>query len=137
MTKEEINKLSREIEDISNNFDNEPWTGNVKLLKEDFDNLSIKTPKHYWKIIDEIEEILRETRILFLYSVFNILCKEEGKLYYFDTPFQASMKYDAVIKKEGSFYIQDEDGDFREPFTNEDFTNFINDLYWELYDSTL
>ena len=37
MTKEELNKLSQEIEDISNNFEPKPFSENVKLLKEDFD----------------------------------------------------------------------------------------------------
>ncbi|NOQ71782.1 MAG: hypothetical protein GQ574_07270 [Crocinitomix sp.] len=134
MTKEVVRKLSQEIEDISNNFENKPWTGNAKLLKEDFDINSISTPKKYSKTIDELEEILRETRLLFLYSVLNIVCKEVGKLYYFDTPFQASMRYDAVMKKEGSFYILDEDGDYSEIFTSESFTHFIDDLYWELYE---
>lgn len=134
MKKEEISKLSQEIEDISNNFENKPWTENIKLLKEDLDINSLNTPKHYWKTIDELKEVLRETRLLFLYSVLNRVCSEEGKLYYFDTPFQASMKYDAVMKKEGSFYIQDEDRDFREIFTSEKFTQFIDDLYWELYE---
>jgi hypothetical protein len=134
MTKEEINKLSKEIEHISNNFDNEPWTGNAKMLKDNFDSTSIKTPKHYWKIIEEIEEVLRESRILFLCSVFNMICKEEGKLYYFDTPFQASMKYDAVMKNKGNFYLRDEDGDYTEIFTSENFARFISDLYWELYE---
>jgi hypothetical protein len=134
MTTEEKSKLSQEIEDISKNFENKPWTENVKLLKEDFDINSISTPKHYLKTIDELQEILRETRLLFIYSVLNKVCKEEGKLYNFDTPYQASMKYNAVMKKEGSFYIMDEDGDYSEIFTSEAFTQFIDDLYWELYE---
>jgi len=134
MTKEEISKLSQNIEDISNYFQNKPWTENVKLLKEDFDINSIKTPKHYWETIDELAEVLREARLLFLCSVLNKVCVEDGKLYYFDTPFQASMRYDAVMKKEGSFYILDEDGDYKEIFTSETFTRFIDDLYWELYE---
>jgi len=135
MTKEEIKKLSQDIEDVSSNFENEPWTENVKLLKEDFNSDSISTPNHYLEIIDELLEVVREARLLFLYSVFNRVCKEEGKLYYFKTPFQASMRYDAVIKNEGSFSLLDEDGDYREVFTSEKFVNFINDLYWELIDN--
>jgi len=134
MTKEKISKLSQEIEDVSNNFENKPWTENIKLLKEDFDINSISTPNHYLKTIDEMEEVLRETRLLFLYSVLNIVCKEQGKLYNFDNPYQASMKYDAVMKKEGSFYLLDEDGDYREIFTSEKFMRFIDDQYWELYE---
>lgn len=134
MTKEEINKLSQDIEDISNNFEEKAWTDNVRLLKEDFDVSSIRTPNHYQKIINEIKEVLRESRLLFLYSVLDRVCKEEGKLYYFDTPYQANMIYDAVIKKEGTFHLRDEDGDYREIFTSESFEQFIDDLYWELYE---
>jgi len=133
MKKEEINKISQEIEDISNNFEEKPWSENIKLLKKDFDINSISTPKYYWKTYDELKEVLRETRLIFLYSILNRVCKEEGKLYYFDTPYQANMRYDAVMKKEGSFYIQDEDSDYREIFTSEKFTNFIYYLYWKLY----
>lgn len=134
MTQEELNKLSQEIEDISNNFELKPWTENIKLLKEDFNINEINTPNHYLKIIDEITEVLRETGVLFLYSVFNRVCKEERKLYYFDTPFQASMSYNAVMKKEGSFYLLDEDGDYREIFTSETFVRFIDDQYCNLYE---
>jgi len=134
MEKEEINELLQEIEYISRSYETKPWTENVKLLKADFDINSIGTPKHYLKIINELEELVRETRLLFLYSVFNKVCKEEDKLYYFDTPFQASMVYRAVMKKEGRFYLLDEDGDCREIFTSEKFIRFIDDLYFELYE---
>ena len=134
MTKEELNKLNKEIEKISNNFEDKPWTENIKFLKEDFDINSISTPNHYLDIISEFEELLRETRLLFLYSVLNIVCKEEGKLYYFDKPYQASMKYKGVIKKEGSFYLLDEDGHYRELFTSKEFMQFIDDQYWKLYE---
>lgn len=134
MTKEELSKLTQEIEKISNNFENKPITEKIKLLKEDFDINSINTPNQYLRTIDELEEVLRETRLLFLYSVLNIVCKESGENYNFDTPFQASMKYSAVMKKEGSFYLLDEDGDYREIFTSEKFMRFIDDQYWELYE---
>ena len=134
MTKEELNKLSQEIEDISNNFEPKPFSENVKLLKEDFDINKIKSPKKYLETIDEITEVLRENRLLFLYSVFNIVCKEEDKLYYFDTPYQAAMSYSALIKKGESFYLLDEDGDYSQTFTSEPFVQFIDDQYWELYE---
>jgi hypothetical protein len=134
MTKEELSKLSQEIDEISNNFENKPWTENIKLLEEDFDINSINTPNNYLKTIDELEEVLRETRLLFIYSVLNIVCKESGKLYNFKNPYQASMKYLAVMKKEGSFHLLDEDGDYREIFTSEKFMRFIDDQYWELYE---
>ena len=134
MTKEELNKLSQEIEDISNNFELKPFSENVKLLKEDFDINKIKSPKQYLETIDDITEVLRENRLLFLYSVFNIVCKEEDKLYYFDTPYQAAMSYSAIIKKGESFYLLDEDGDYSQTFTSEPFVQFIDDQYWELYE---
>lgn len=134
MTKEELKKLNKEIEKISNNFEDKPWTENIKFLKENFDINSIGTPNHYLDIINEFEEVLRETRLLFLYSVLNIVCKEEGKLYYFDKPYQASMEYKGVMKKEGSFYLLDEDGHYREIFTSKEFMQFIDDQYWKLYE---
>ncbi|MCV9928374.1 hypothetical protein OIU83_11950 [Flavobacterium sp. LS1R49] len=109
-------------------------TGYLKLLREDFDINEIKTPKQYLETIDKITEILRETRLLFLYSVFNKVCTEEDKLYYFDTPYQANMSYSALIKKGKSFYLLDEDGDYSEIFTSESFVQFIDDQYWELYE---
>ena len=134
MTKEEQNKLSQEIEDISNNFELKPFSDNVKLLKEDFDINKIKSPKQYLETIDEITEVLRQTRLLFLYSVFNKVCIEEDKLYYFDTPYQAAMSYSALIKKGENFYLLDEDGDYSQTFTSEPFVQFIDDQYWELYE---
>jgi len=134
MTDEELKKLSQEIERISNCFEPKPWTENVKLLKEDFDINSVSTPKYYWKIVREIEEILRETRLLFIISMLNRACKEEGKLYYFNTPYQASMRYDAIMKKEDNFYLLDEDGDYGEIFTSEAFAYFIKKSFIGLYD---
>ncbi len=134
MTKEQLNELLQDIEDVASNFEDKPWTANVKLLKEDFDIASANNPKKYWKTKDQLEELLRETRILFIFSILNRVCVEEGKLYYFDTPYQASMRYDGVMKKEGTFYMLDEDGDFREIFSSEKFTQYIDDMYWELYE---
>lgn len=85
-------------------------------------------------MIDEISEVLRETRILYLYATLNMVCKEEGKLYYFDTPYQSGVKYNGVKRKEEIFYLIDEDGDYRELFTSENFTQFIDEQYWELYE---
>ncbi|WP_316787113.1 hypothetical protein [Pedobacter frigiditerrae] len=134
MTKEQVDNITQEIKDISSHYEERPYTENVKLLKEDFDIKSLKSPKLYREAISELEELLRESRLLFLYSLFNIICEEEGKPYLFDIPYQASMSYDAVLKKEGSFYIRDEDGDYSEIFTSEKFVKFIDDLYWEVYE---
>lgn len=134
MTKEELSKLSNEIEEISSNFENEPWTENRKLLKKEFISSSINTPNNYLNTLSELEEVLRETRLLFLYSVFNLVCKEEGKLYDFDKPYQAGMRYTAIMKKEDTFYLLDEDGDLKEMFVSENFVQFVDDSYWELYE---
>lgn len=133
MKKEDLNKFSQDISDISSNFENTPWTDNVKLLKEDFDIQTLKDPGHYSNTISEVSEILRQTRLLFLYSVLRRVCTEEGKLYHFGTPYQANMKYSAICLREGSFYLLDEDGDYRDIFTSESFVHFIEDQYWDLY----
>ena len=44
------------------------------------------------------------------------------------------MSYKGVMKKEGSFYLLDEDSEFREVFDSENFQQFIDDQYWELYE---
>ena len=134
MTKEEATQLSYEIEAVSKHFTVKPLSGNIRSLREDFDITSINTPKHYLKVIDEMEKVLRETRLLFVLSVFHRVCKEEGRLYHFDTPYQAAMKYDAVMKKNGEFFLRDEDGHFADLHSNENFARFIDDQYWEMYE---
>ena len=134
MTKVELNKLTEDIVDISKNFELKPFTANVKKLKEDFDITCVQTPRHYLEVIDQVSEVMRQTRFLFICSVLNKVCTEEGKWYSFDIPFQANLAYSAVMKKEGYFYILDEDGDYREIFSSENFTQFIDDQYWELYE---
>ena len=133
MTEEQLNTLTQDIKNISSHFEPKPFSDNVKLLKEDFDINQIDTPQNYFKSIAVITEVLREARLLFLYSVLNKVCEEDGKLYNFDTPYQANMSYSAVVKKEGDFYLLDEDGDYRGIFTSESFTQFIDEQYWELY----
>jgi hypothetical protein len=134
MTQEELIKLSKEIDEISSNFENKPWTEKRKLLKKEFNIGSINSPNNYLQTLSELEEVIRETRLLFLYSVFNIVCKEEGKLYDFDNPYQAGMRYTAIMKKEDTFYLLDEDGDLKEMFVSENFVQFVDDTYWELYE---
>lgn len=132
MIKEKSNKIFREIEAITDNFEDEPWTDNVRLLKAGFDAGKLEKPKHYSEVISEVTEILREARVLFLHSIFAKVCEKEGEPYSFSVPYQAGMKYSAVMKKEGSFYLLDEEGDYREIFANENFTRFIDDQYWKL-----
>lgn len=134
MTKEQLNNFYQDIEKISENFEQKPFTENVKLLKENFKIDSLNTPNHYQSMIDELSEIIRESRVLFIYSVLNKVCEEDEKVYLFDVPYQASMNYIGVMKKEGSFYLQDEDKDFREIFSSEGFTHFIDTQYWKLYE---
>lgn len=44
------------------------------------------------------------------------------------------MKYTAIMKSEGTFYLLDEDGDFKEMFVSEKFAQFVDDSYWKLYE---
>jgi hypothetical protein len=132
MKKHEIEKLTRRIESISNHFEDEPFTDNMRSLKEDFDQSAIDAPKAYLDFISEVSEILRQARVLFLHSAFNRVCAKEGVAYSFKKPYEANMKYSAVMKKEGIFYILDEDGDYREMFYSEKFAQFVENEYWEL-----
>lgn len=132
MKKHEIEKLVREIESISNHFKEEPLTGGMKLLKRSFNPGTIGAPKGYLDFISEVSEILQQARVLFLHSAFNRLCEKEGVAYRFKTPYEANMKYSAVMKKDGVFYILDEDDDYREIFYSEKFAEFVKNEYWEL-----
>lgn len=132
--KEKINQLFQDIEIISKNFEQKPDLGIDTLLKENFDKNNLNTPNHYLTVIEEMKALIQQSRILFLQSVLNKVCKEEGKVYDFEQPFESAMNYTAVVKKEEIYYLRDEDGDFREIFTSEDFVSFIDDLYWELYE---
>jgi hypothetical protein len=38
------------------------------------------------------------------------------------------------MKKEDTFYLLDEDGDLKEMFVSENFVQFVDDSYWELYE---
>ncbi len=125
--------LIEEIKDIKSNF-NSSLNSDFSFLKEDLDIKNLNNPNKYFGTINEIEKLLRETRILFLHSVLNLACKNENEIYVFDSPFQAAMKYDAVIKKNNSFYLRDEDGDFREIFTSKEFYEFIDEQFYELYE---
>ena len=134
MNENKMNKLFEEISAINSNFEDEAITHNIKPLKENYNINSVNNPKKYWQVLEELQELSRQTRVLFIYSALNKICIEEGKLYQFDDAFHASMKYTAVMKKENNFYLLDEDGDFREVFTSENFARFIDEMYWELYD---
>jgi predicted transcriptional regulator len=135
MTKDELQKLLQEIESISSSFETEPWTENIRLLKSDFDIKTTKEPKQYIEFIDSVSEVLRQARVLFLHSALNRVCLKDGVAYSFKTPYQANMKYSAVMKKEGAFYILDEDQHYRDIFVTEKFMRFVQDQYWELLDS--
>jgi hypothetical protein len=132
MKKDEIEKLAREIDSISSNFEDEAWTDNMRALKEDFDIRTIGNPKRYLEFMSEVSEILRQARVLFLHSAFNMVCEEEGIPYRFKAPYEANMKYSAVMKKNGVFFILDEDGQYREMFYTEKFAGFVENEYWEI-----
>ncbi|WP_397382393.1 hypothetical protein [Prosthecobacter sp.] len=132
MKQDEIQKLAREIESISNHFEEKPWTDNIRPLKDDFDMATIGDPKGYLEFISEANEILRQARVLFIYSVFNRVCEKDGIAYCFKAPYEANMKYSAVMKNDGSFYILDEDGHYRETFYTEKFARFVENEYWEV-----
>jgi len=132
MKKHEIENLVREIESISSNFEDEAWTDNVKLLKDGFDPEQVGDPKRYLEFISAVNELARQGRLLFLYSTLNRVCEKEGVAYQFKAPYQANMAYSAVMKKDGSFYILDEDGQYREIFCTDKFARFIENEYWEL-----
>ena len=132
MKKHEIEKLACEIESISNYFEDEPVTGNMRALKENFDLGAIGSPKRYLEFISEAGEIIRQARVLFLHSALNRVCEKEGLDYRFKKPYEANMKYSAVMKKDGTFYILDEDGHYREIFCSDKFAQFVDNEYWEL-----
>ncbi|MBL1408703.1 hypothetical protein [Sphingobacterium faecale] len=133
MINEQINKLSDELKKVASYFEEAPFGGGAKFLKDDIDLSTIDSPNDYLKIMEEMKELLRQSRILFLRSVLDKVCLEENKLYLFDFPYQAGMAYDAVIKQNGSFFLRDEDGHYREIFSSEEFVSFVDDQYWELY----
>jgi hypothetical protein len=135
MTNEAIDNLMQDIKEISTSFKKLTLPDAFNTTNEEFDLNSLDNPQNYMDKIHVISEVLRQTRYLFLYSILNKVCLEEGKVYNFKTPFQAAMSYSGVIKKEDTFYILDEDGDLREVFTSEKFTQFIDDEFWEFYEN--
>ena len=90
-------------------------------------------PSIYLDLLDDLEEVKRQTRVLFIHAVLNKVCIEAGKLYLFNGPYQASISYKGVLKEEGNFYLKDEDGVLTKIFDSENFQQFIDDQYWELY----
>lgn len=134
MSNEGLNNLALELEKVSTNFESLSFTKNNSVLKPNIDFNELDTPPSYLNLCEDLKEWQRKSRILFLLSVLTKVCLEEGKYYYFEEPFQAGMKYIAVIKKNDYFYLLDEDKDLREIFVSEDFVQFIDDNFWELYE---
>jgi hypothetical protein len=120
------------IESISNHFEEEPWTDNIRPLKDDFDMATIGSPKEYLEFISDANEIFRQARLLFIHSVFNRVCEKDGVAYCFKAPCEANLKYSAVMEKDGGFYILDEDGHYRATFHTEKFARFVENEYWEM-----
>jgi hypothetical protein len=126
--------LENAIPGIAEHYETEPWTENMRSLREDFDISSIKSPSHYVDAISEISEFLREARVLFIYSVFNVICREDGVPYPLKSSYTANQEYTAVMRKDGCFYLRDEDGAYRDIFTNEKFAQFVDDNYYEIFE---
>lgn len=134
MNQQQNTYLFNKIDKISNKFETTAFTGSNRLLKNDLKIDQLEEPSFYFDLLEDLEEVKRQTRVLFIHAILNKVCIEEGKLYLFNAPYQASMSYSGVLKKEGIFYLKDEDGDLREIFDSENFLQFIDDEYWELYD---
>lgn len=116
-----------------NQLDNDYYTCSYVSLKNDLKIDQLDQPSIYLDLLDDLEEVKRQTRVLFIHAVLNKVCIEAGKLYLFNGPYQASISYKGVLKGESTFYLKDEDGDFTEIFDSENFQQFIDDQYWELY----
>ena len=123
MISQNLTNLSLELEKIATLY-----------VSNRLDSEDLESPKKYLQISDLLNEWQRKTRVLFLISILNKVCIEEDKFYEFTEPYQAAMKYTAVIKKNNYFYLLDEDGDLREIFDSEKFAQFIDDNYCEVYD---
>lgn len=145
MKQQQTPTLCNRIDKISNKFEtnyykvsynqleNDYFTNSYIKLKNDLSIDQFDEPSSYLKLLEDLEEVKRQTRVLFIHAVLNQVCIEEGKLYLFNAPYQANMSYSGVMKKEGTFYLKDEDGDLKEVFDSENFQQFIDDQYWELY----
>ena len=135
MEKKDLEVLTSEIKEVTDHYEDIAWSDNARLLKSDFDISSIKSPSSYLNTVNHLDEIIRETRLLFIFSVLIKVCIEDSKPYVFKVPYdEQADNYSAVVKKGDDFFLVDSDGDLREIFSNEKFMRFIDDEYWELYD---
>lgn len=134
MKQQQTPTLCNRIEKISDKFETNYYSSSNMLLKNKLTIDQFDEPSSYLELLEDLEEVKRQTRVLFIHAVLNKVCIEEGKLYLFNSPYQASMSYSGVMKKEGIFYLKDEDGDLREIFDSENFQQFIDDQYWEFYE---
>ena len=85
MNQHPTSSLFKEINTISSHFEFSPLSGVFKL-KNDFSADHLNDPSFYLGLLEDLQEIKRQTRILFIHSVLNKVCGEEGKLYLFDQP---------------------------------------------------
>jgi hypothetical protein len=134
MKKKDLEVLTSEIKEVTDHYEDVAWSDNTRLLKSDFDISSIKTPNSYLNTVNHLDEVLRETRLLFIFSVLKKVCFEDSKPCVFKVPYEQTDTYSAVVKKGEDFFLIDSDGDLREIFSNEKFMRFIDDEYWELYE---
>lgn len=68
MTNEEIAHLCRRIEDVDKNFGQNSYSGDMTPLKQDFDIKSLGVPNYYLELMDEMNDMLRKSRVLFLHT---------------------------------------------------------------------
>ena len=134
MKKKDLEILTSEIKEVTDHFEDNAWSDNVRLLKSNFDIGSIKGPNSYLNTVNLLDEVLRETRLLFIFSVLKKVCLEDSKAYVFKVPYEQTDTYSAVMKKGEDFFLVDSDGDLRDVFSNGKFMRFIDDEYWELYE---
>ena len=133
MKKQDFESITEEIKSISFHFEDSPFSHNMKSLKEDFDMDVLNSPNSYLSFLDEINEFSRQARILFVTSVYKVVCKQNDVVYYFDQPFDTGIKYLGVTKKNNSLYLIDNDGHLRDLFASEEFMRFTDNQYWEVY----
>lgn len=134
MKQQQSQTLCNRIDKISDKFETIDLIPTKWFLKNDLKVDQFEQPSFYLDLLEDVEEVKRQTRVLFIHAVLNKVCVQERKLYLFNSPYQANMSYSGVMKKEGTFYIKDEDGDLKEVFDSENFQQFIDDQYWELYE---
>lgn len=134
MDEKERDSFQQKINNLSKLFESKGLTSGMNPEHKNFDTSKLEDPNFYLELLDELEELKRQARVLFLHSVFKKLCVEEGKVYKFSYPFQAIKSYIGIFKKEEFYYLVDDNGGLGHCFYDENFQIFIDREFWELYD---